>query len=69
MKPVTSAKKILIVFVVAVLLALDWAALHDIIKGEENAALEYIMILFSIAAFGLLIFYRIRTGKHRVHVA
>ena len=41
---------------VALLLALDWAALHDILKGEPNLYAEYGMILFSIMVFGVLIF-------------
>ena len=45
-------KKIIIGIVIAVLLALDWAALHDIIKGgEPNYWGEYAMLGFSIIVF------------------
>ncbi len=49
-------KTVLLIGMVALLLALDWAALHDILKGEPNLYAEYGMILFSIMVFGVLIF-------------
>jgi Mg2+/citrate symporter len=48
-------KTVLLIGMVALLLALDWAALHDILKGEPNLYAEYGMILFSIIVFGVLI--------------
>jgi predicted Co/Zn/Cd cation transporter (cation efflux family) len=44
-------KKILLSIAVIILLALDWAALHDIIKGEENLTLEYSIVVFSAGVF------------------
>ena len=49
-------KTILLIGIVVLLLALDWAALHDILKGEPNLYAEYGMILFSIIIFGVMIF-------------
>lgn len=37
------------------LLALDWAALHDIVKGEADLRAEYAMLVFSGVALGVLI--------------
>jgi hypothetical protein len=31
-----------------VLLALDWAALHDIIKGDQDVWMEWPFVLFSL---------------------
>ena len=49
-----AVKVLLLVAVVLVLLALDWAALHDILKGEPNPYGEYGMLVFSAIVFGLL---------------
>lgn len=38
------------------LLALDWAALHDILKGEPNLNAEYGMLALSAAAFAGMAF-------------
>ena len=58
-------KKLMLAMAVAVLilLALDWAALHDIVKGlEPNYFGEYSMLVFSVIAFVVialtLTFYR-----------
>ena len=48
-------KTVLLIGMVVLLLALDWAALHDILKGEPNLYAEYGMILFSIVIFGVMI--------------
>lgn len=44
-------KKLLTVGTGLALLALDWAALHDILKGEPDARGEYAILLLSLAAF------------------
>lgn len=40
-------RKILIALFVLALLALDWAALHDILKGEANVWMEWLFVLGS----------------------
>jgi hypothetical protein len=54
MKGNQAMKVLLLVAVVLVLLALDWAAVHDILKGEPNLYGEYGMLAFSAIVFGLL---------------
>ncbi len=46
------------VYIIAILfvLLLDWAALHDIIKGDENTFAEYSMLAISLIAVPFLIF-------------
>lgn len=41
--------------------ALDWAALHDIIKGEQDVWLEWTVVLFSL----LLLLFVIRKWLNR----
>jgi len=40
-------RKALIALSVLVLLALNWAALHDILKGEQNVWMEWSVVLGS----------------------
>jgi len=61
-------KTILLIGIVVLLLALDWAALHDILKGEPNLYAEYGMILFSIVIFGVMIFIGLRRKNERANV-
>ncbi len=68
MKPTTLIKKLLTSLVVIFLLALDWAALHDIVKGESNQVLEYVMLALSLIIFVMLFFFWIRNRKHTVQV-
>lgn len=44
-------KKLFWVLVVLFILALDWAALHDIAKGEPNLYAEYSMLVASVIIF------------------
>jgi len=48
-------KELSVVGIVALLVAVDWAALHDIVKGEPNPYAEYGMAVFSVVAFGVMI--------------
>jgi hypothetical protein len=57
-------KTVLLIGMVLLLLALDWATLHDILKGEPNLYAEYGMILFSAMIFGAMIFIGMR-GRDR----
>lgn len=41
--------------VAVVLLALDWAALHDILKGEPDLLAEWITIAASGLIFGIML--------------
>ncbi|HEY3251407.1 MAG TPA: hypothetical protein VGK25_09850 [Ignavibacteria bacterium] len=55
-------KKIIIIVFVFIFLALDWLALHDIIKGKEpdfNA--EYVVLTISIAVFTGIIYNFIKS--------
>jgi hypothetical protein len=47
-------------FAILLVLLLDWAALHDIIKGEENTTGEYSMLVLSIIVIPLLFFKLIK---------
>ncbi len=62
-------KTLLLVGIVVLLLALDWAALHDILKGEPNLYAEYGMILFSIIMFGVMIFIGLRRKNKKAKIA
>jgi hypothetical protein len=39
-----------------VLLALDWAALHDIIKGEQDVWMEWAFVLISFTLLVVIIY-------------
>lgn len=54
--------------VIVILLALDWAALHDILKGEPNPYLEYGIVVFSIIIFGAMVFIGLRRRNKRANV-
>ncbi len=58
-------KKIVLIIVVLILLALDLAALHDILKGEPDPYAEYGMLVVSVIVFGFLI-VKWQTGKSSV---
>ena len=62
-------KTILLIGMVVLLLALDWAALHDILKGEPNPYSEYGMVLFSIVIFGVMIFIGLRRKNKRANIS
>lgn len=54
-------RKIVIALFVLALLALDWAALHDILKGEANVQMEWTFVIGSVLLLG---FYLIRKVRH-----
>jgi hypothetical protein len=58
-------KKIILTGIVVVLLLLDMAALHDILKGEPDLNGEYGMILFSLIVFASLIVAGL-SGKNKI---
>ena len=49
-------KKWLVALGFLVLLTLDWAALHDIIKGEQDVWLEWLYVLVSITLLVIIIY-------------
>jgi len=49
-------KKWLVALGFLVLLTLDWAALHDIIKGEQDVWLEWLYVLASITLLVFVIY-------------
>ena len=49
-------KKLLVAVLVLILLALDWAALHDILQANEPDLVgEYATLAFSIITFGVIL--------------
>lgn len=57
-------KTLLCVAATLLLLALDWAALHDILKANEpNYTLEYAMLAFSLVVFAGLLFVLLRRNR------
>jgi hypothetical protein len=60
-------KKLILAGVVLLLLALDWAALHDILKqNEPNYTAEYAMLAVSILFFGAMAFRPVRERIFRI---
>lgn len=58
--------KIFFWILIVVLLALLWAALHDIIKGEEDITAEIIAVAVSLAGiiFASFRLIKIRASRH-----
>ncbi len=57
-------KKILLGVIIVIFLMLDWAALHDIIKGKEpNYWGEYAVLAISVIAF-IIIACIVRKSKY-----
>ncbi len=46
-------KRVLFWLFVLALVALNWAALHDILKGEPNVWLEWTAVVISVALLGV----------------
>lgn len=58
-------KKIFIFFVIGVLLLLDWAALSDIRKGEQNPLAEYVTLAGSVVIIVAMISYSLGKNKNK----
>jgi len=56
-------QKIFLWPIVLIILALDWGALHDILKGEPNPYLEYGVLILSIFVFGRILWYKMKIWK------
>ena len=54
-------KRVVIWLVVLALAAINWAALHDILKGEPNVWLEWMFVAGSLLLLGA---YLIRRFNH-----
>jgi len=58
-------KKILLGIIIVIFLMLDWAALHDIIKGKEpNYWGEYAILVISVIVFITIARIGFRKSKH-----
>ena len=53
-------RKILIAVSVLALLALNWAALHDILKGEQNVWMEWSFVLGSALLLIIVLMRKMR---------
>ncbi len=69
MKGSDNIKTIVLTAIVVLLLALDWAALHDILKSEPDLYLEYAIVMFSMIVFGLMIFITLKRKNKRANIA
>ncbi|MDH3289625.1 MAG: hypothetical protein OEO20_05020 [Gemmatimonadota bacterium] len=58
-------KRLLLALVVVVLIALDWAAVRDILRGESDLRNEFLTVVMSGLAFGGLIGYWVRERRKR----
>jgi len=51
--------KIIIILSILIFLAMDWAALHDILKqNENNYFTEYMVIILSVLYFSVLVYFK-----------
>lgn len=57
--------KIVSIILILVLFLLDWAALHDIIKGEPDITMEYVVIAASLLVVPMLLNYVLRENLSR----
>lgn len=54
-------KKVFLVFVILILLLMDWIALNKILKGEEiNQVTEYATLAGSVVLMAVLISYNLQ---------
>ncbi len=57
-------KRLLLALTAAVILALDWAALHDILKqNEPDYTAEWAMLAASVGFFGYLVWRELRARR------
>lgn len=62
-----SLRTALLTALVVLLLALDWAALHDILKGNEPSyRMEYAILAFSLMVFGVM---ALGAARRRFHTS
>lgn len=51
--------KIIIISGILIFLAMDWAALHDILKQNENNYFsEFMVIILSVLYFSVLVYFK-----------
>ncbi len=58
-------KKLLVMAGWLALAALNWAALHDILKGEPNAWMEWTVVLASAALVAVVLTKKLLPGFQR----
>jgi hypothetical protein len=58
-------KRLLLALVVVVLIALDWAAVRDILRGESDLRNEFLTVVMSGLVYGGLIGYWVRERRKR----
>ena len=56
---------VLTLAVVLVVLALDWAAMRDVLRGEADVTNEYFVMAVSGAIYGGVIGYWVRRRRNR----
>jgi hypothetical protein len=56
-------KKIWIALFLLFVLAVDWAALHDILKGEPDPWMEWAFVLTSVALFLAFVYRKLREPR------
>lgn len=56
---------VLTLAVVLVVLALDWAAMRDVLRGEADVTNEYFVMAVSGAIYGGVIGYWVRRWRNR----
>ena len=62
------AQNVVLVLAILFLLALDWAAIHDIVKGTEaNYGLEYTILAASLGVLAFLVVRLVRRTERRSH--
>ncbi len=59
-------KKLFWILFFLFLTALDWAALHDIIKGEPNPYAEYALLAISLIIFIGIIAYKLYKKERKL---
>lgn len=58
-------RKVLIALFVLLVLALNWAALHDILKGEANVWAEWAFVIVSVLLLAVYLIRKMREAKSR----
>ena len=53
-------REIGLILLILAILGLDWAALHDILKGESDVRLEWAFVLTSVLLLAVLLARRLR---------
>jgi hypothetical protein len=60
---------VLTLAIVLVVVAVDWAAMHDVLRGEADVTNEYFVMAVSGVIYGGAIGYWVRKWRARKHAA